>query len=315
MEVVNDIENTDRLFRNPVLTIGNFDGVHLGHASLFRRVKELAETFHGDSMVMTFDPHPSKVLYPDNGPPLITLHEQKVQLIEAAGIDILVIVRFTPEFSQMEASDFVHNLIHEKIGARAVVVGPDYRFGRRRLGDIAFLTQMGKTLGFEVYVVPDLTIDGTEVSSSTIREFVSAGELSKARQMLGRDYQVTGRVVRGRDRGGRLLGFPTANLKLIDELTPKTGVYATEVVVDGRHYDGATNIGYNPTFKDGVLSVETHIMDFNAEIYGKVIQVRFIERLREEKTFPGPAELAVQIHKDVQRAREVLAKRRSCLSA
>jgi riboflavin kinase/FMN adenylyltransferase len=315
MEVICDIENTDRSFRNPVLTIGNFDGVHLGHGSLFRHVKQLAETFNGEAMVMTFDPHPSKVLYPDNGPPLITPHEQKVRYIEAAGIDILIVVRFTHEFARMEARDFVHDLIHAKIGARAVVVGPDYRFGRKRQGDIALLTKMGKSLGFEVHVVPDLTIDGAAVSSSTIRKFVIAGDLQKARQMLGRDYQLAGRVIRGRDRGGRLLGFPTANLELGDELTPKTGVYATEVIVDGRSYEGATNIGFNPTFKDGLLSVETHIIGFNAEIYGKTIQVRFIERLRDEQTFPGPEELAAQIHRDVLQAREVLAARRSGQSA
>jgi riboflavin kinase/FMN adenylyltransferase len=311
MEVIHGIDKIKRKFRNPVITIGNFDGVHIGHLGLFQRVKNLAETFGGESIIITFHPHPIKVLSPSNGPPLITPHEQKVQLIEAAGIDVFVVIDFTPEFATMNASDFVQEIIHNKIGARAVVVGPDYRFGHKREGDIPALTRMGRELDFEVHVVPDITLNGVEVSSSTIREFVSGGDLDRARAMLGRDYQVAGRVIRGRDRGGRLLGFPTANLQLIDELTPKPGVYATEVVIEGKLYDGATNIGYSPTFENGAFSVETHIFDFSGDIYGKTIQVRFIERLREEKTFSGPEELSTQIRKDVRRAKEILAKRRS----
>jgi riboflavin kinase/FMN adenylyltransferase len=311
MEVIHGIDKIKRKFRNPVITIGNFDGVHIGHLSLFQRVKDLAETMGGESIVITFYPHPIKVLSPSNGPPLITSHEQKVHLIEAAGIDVFIVIQFTPEFATMNASDFVQEIIHAKIGARAVVVGPDYRFGHKREGDIPALTRMGRELNFEVHVVPDITLNGVEVSSSTIREFVTVGDLKRAREMLGRDYQVAGRVVRGRDRGGRLLGFPTANLQLIEELTPKPGVYATEVVIEGQLYDGATNIGYSPTFKNGAFSVETYILDFSEDVYGKVIQVRFIKRLRDEKTFSSPEELSLQIQKDVDLAREILAKRRS----
>jgi riboflavin kinase/FMN adenylyltransferase len=311
MQVIDGIEKINRQFRNPVITIGNFDGVHIGHLSLFQRVKDLAQALEGESIIITFYPHPIRVLTPSNGPPLITSHEQKVRLIEEAGIDVFLVIKFTPEFATMTAHDFVHEIIHAKIGARAVVVGPDYRFGHKREGDIPALTRMGQELNFEVFVVPDISINGVEVSSSTIREFVTAGELERAREMLGRDYQVAGQVVRGRDRGGRLLGFPTANLQLIDELTPKPGVYATEVVIDNRVYEGATNIGYSPTFKNGAFSVETHILDFSKDIYGKVIQVRFIERLRDEKTFSGPEELSKQIQKDVELAREILAERRA----
>ena len=311
MEVFDGIDKIRRPFRNPVLTIGNFDGVHIGHISLFQRVKEIDESVDGESVVITFNPHPIKVLHPSNGPPLITPHEQKVQLIEAAGIDVFIVVEFTMDFAQISAHDFVHDIIHKKVGARAVVVGPDYRFGHKREGDIPSLTKMGDELSFEVHVITDLTANGIEVSSSTIRELILAGDLENTRQMLGRDYQVAGEVIRGRDRGGRLLGFPTANLQLIDELTPKPGVYATEVFIDGQRYEGATNIGFSPTFQNGAFSVETHIMDFNRDIYGKVIQVRFIERLRDEKAFSGPEELSAQIHKDIDRAREVLAEHHS----
>ncbi len=309
MEVINGIDNINRSFRNPAVTIGNFDGVHIGHLSLFQRVRALAERTAGESIVVTFNPHPLKVLRPSNGPPLITPHDQKVQLIEEAGIDVFIIIQFTRDFAQLSAHDFVKNIIHEKIGARTVVVGPDYRFGHQRGGDIPFLTRMGEELDFEVHVVTDLIVNGREVSSSTIRRFVIDGDLKSARQMLGRDYQIAGQVIPGRDRGGRLLGFPTANLQLHDELTPKPGVYATEVFVDGQRYEGATNIGYSPTFENGAFSVETHILDFKGDIYGKVIQVRFIERLRDERTFSGPQELSTQIHKDVDQARKVLAKR------
>jgi riboflavin kinase/FMN adenylyltransferase len=311
MEVISGIDNINRAFRNPALTIGNFDGVHIGHIGLFQLVRELAEKLEGESLVISFNPHPIKVLCPCNGPPLITPHEQKVQLIEEAGIDVLVVIEFTRAFAQLNARHFVQNIICEKIGARVVVVGPDYRFGHKREGDIPFLAQMGEKLGFEVQVVPDLTVNGRKVSSSTIRNFVIAGDLENARLMLGRDYQVTGQVVPGRDRGGRLLGFPTANLKLIDELTPKPGVYATEVFVDGQRHEGATNIGYSPTFKNGTFSVETHILDFSGDIYGKFIQVRFIQRLRDEKAFSGPDQLSAQIRKDAEQARKVLAERRT----
>jgi len=311
MLVIHGLDKIKKQFRNAVITIGNFDGVHIGHLSLFQRVKELAKTLRGESIIITFYPHPIKVLSPTNGPPLITPHEQKVQLIETAGIDVFIVIEFTPEFASMTATEFVQEIIHDKIGARAVVVGPDYRFGHKREGDIPALTRMGQKLNFEVHVVPDITVNGVEVSSSTIREFVLAGDLENARRMLGRDFQVTGRVVRGRDRGGRLLGFPTANLQLIDELTPKPGVYATEVLIDDQVYKGATNIGYSPTFENGAFSVETHILDFSKEIYGKVIQVRFIERLRDEKAFSGIEELSHQIQKDVERSRTILSKHRS----
>ncbi|MBW1979812.1 MAG: bifunctional riboflavin kinase/FAD synthetase [Deltaproteobacteria bacterium] len=311
MEIIHGIENIRRTFRKPVITIGNFDGVHLGHMSLFQHVREIARTSGSESMVITFDPHPIKVLSTTNGPPLITLLEQKVQLIEEAGIDVLLVVHFTLEFAQMEATEFIERFIHNKIGASAIVVGPDYRFGRNRQGDIPLLVAMGEKLNFQVHVAPDFFIEGQEVSSSAIRKFVTAGDLHKARQMLGRDYQVCGMVIKGRDRGGRLLGFPTANLLLIDELTPKPGVYATQVVVRGKTYAGATNVGYNPTFQDGSFSVETHILDFNENIYGETIQIRFVERLRDEKAFSGPEELAEQIQRDVQQARQILAQRRA----
>jgi len=311
MLVIDGLDKIKKQFRNAVITIGNFDGVHIGHLSLFQRVKDLAKTLRGESIIITFYPHPIKVLSPSNGPPLITPHEQKVKLIENAGIDVFIVIEFTPEFASMTATEFVQKIIHAKIGARAVVVGPDYRFGHKREGDIPALTRMGQELNFEVHVVPDMTVNGTEVSSSTIREFVLAGDLENARRMLGRDFQVTGRVVRGRDRGGRLLGFPTANLQLIDELTPKPGVYATEVLIDDQVHQGATNIGYSPTFENGAFSVETHILDFSKDIYGKVIQVRFIERLRDEKAFSGIEELSNQIQKDVERARTILSKHRS----
>ena len=307
MRLLHDLDNLPDQLRGGAVTIGNFDGVHIGHISLFQRVGKLAEKLRGESLVITFNPHPIKVLCPCNGPPLITPHEQKLQLIEKAGIDVFIVIEFSQKFAQMSAHDFVHKIIHEKIGARAIVVGPDYRFGHKREGDIPLLKQMGEVLDFEVQVVTDLTVNGREVSSSTIRKFVIAGDLKSARQMLGRDYQVAGQVAPGRDRGGRLLGFPTANLKLIDELTPGPGVYATEVFVDGNRYAGATNIGYSPTFDDHVFSVEVHILDFNENIYGQNIQVNFVKRIRDEEKFSNISELSDQIKKDIEKALKILS--------
>ncbi len=185
-------------------------------------------------------------------------------------------------------------------------MGYDYSFGRQRRGNIALLRELGRALGFHVHVVEQVLIDHTPVSSTSIRQKVQQGDLAGARILLGRDYQICGTVVRGKDRGGRMLGFPTANLVVVDELLPKQGVYAVHVVVDDRTYPGVTNIGYNPTFGDTALSVETHILDFQGDLVGRTIKVSFIERLRDEKAFSGVEELAAQIRRDVALARKIL---------
>ncbi len=306
MSIIKDLSELKSPLQNPVLTIGNFDGVHKGHLALFEKVKQIAKKINGLSVVMTFDPHPIKVLRSGNGPPVITPTPQKLRLIKQAGIDVILCLPFTKEFATLSAKDFVEKILVQKIGVKCIVVGYDYAFGRNREGNIEFLKKMAQQYQFKVEVVGPVSVNGTIVSSTKIRNLVQEGKLEEAKTLLGRNYEVTGTVVKGKNRGAKLLGYPTANLKLIDELTPKSGVYAVKVHIDDKTYKGVANIGYNPTFGNGAFSVETHIIDFDKNILGKEIRVEFVKRLRDEKKFKGPSELAEQIKKDIQNARKVL---------
>lgn len=310
MNIVTDLEAITEPLEKAVITIGNFDGVHIGHQVLFHTVIEKAEALQGTAVAMTFDPHPLRVLAPDNRPPLITLTEQKAELIAKAGIDVLICIPFTREFAAISARAFVKDLLMDRIGMRAMVVGRDYSFGRNREGNLALLRQWAGELGFEVLVVD--WVQGADnpdnrISSTHIRELVINGRMEEARKMLGRPYQIRGVVAAGRNRGGRLLGFPTANIVLQDELCPKEGIYAVTVEHGGRTYPGVANIGYSPTFNDHLFTVEVHIVDFNKDIYNDPIRVNFIQRLRDEIRFDSIDALAAQIHEDVALAREILA--------
>jgi riboflavin kinase / FMN adenylyltransferase len=305
MAVICDLGNLGHPLRNPVLTIGNFDGVHKGHLALFDMVKERARLIDGQSALITFDPHPIKVIKPGNGPRLITLTEQKLELIQKADIDVIFCIPFTKEFAAISAQDFVQQILVDRIGVHEIIVGYDYTFGHNREGDIQFLKKTGEDFGFVVHVVEPVYVGDKLVSSTSIRKLVQDGNLPEARELLGRDYQVCGTVVMGKDRGGRLLGFPTANIELIDELVPKLGVYAVHVMVDNQTLNGVTNIGFNPTFGKGPFSVETHILDFEGDLLGKRIQIKFIERLRDERPFGSIKDLADQIGRDILRARKV----------
>ncbi len=308
MQVIRGIENIKAPFKEPVLTIGNFDGVHLGHQEIFHRVIERARRTGGVAIVFTFEPHPIRVVRPGGGPPLITLYEQKVELIERYGIDVLICADFTPDFARIPAREFIRGLLVERIGMKEIMVGYDWAFGRNREGNIGLLIEMGAQLGFQACVLGPYSIEGIPISSTQVRQLVQEGGVVTAAKLLGRPYQVKGRVVRGRDRGGRLVGFPTANLKLVDELWPKKGVYAVTVEYAGQTYKGVANIGHNPTFGDNELSVETHLLDFSGDIYGQTIRLNIIERLRDEKRFPGPEDLHAQIAADIERSRTILSK-------
>lgn len=307
MKVVEDLQKISKPFKNAVVTIGNFDGVHIGHQALFSQVIEKASTLGGTSVVITFEPHPIRVLNCNKHFPLITLYEQKVELIGATGIDILVCVPFTREFAATPARTFVKEFLCETIGMKAVIVGPDYSFGMKREGDVSLLKEMGMSIGFEVIISGWVDLESHRISSTEIRNLVREGRVEEARKLLGRHYQVRGAVVRGRDRGGRLLGFPTANLILYDELCPKGGVYAVTVEYNETTYEGVANIGYSPTFDNGEFNVEVHVLDFQQDIYDRVIRVNFVRRLRGERKFPGPKALAGQIRQDIERAREILS--------
>ena len=309
MKVIREIETIRKPFKDPVITIGNFDGVHRGHRALFQRVIDWAKKLGGESVVMTFDPHPLQVLAPEKGPDFITPHARKLQLIQQEGIDGVIVVPFSRDFARISAHDFVKDLLVDRIGIKGIVVGYDYRFGRGREGNIKMLRDLGSRYGFQVEMVSGVELDGTVVSSTAIRHLIREGNLTEAAKLLGRPYEVTGRVIQGKERG-RLLGFPTANVRVESQVPPKPGVYAVEVELNGEIYGGAANFGYNPTFGDKEASLEVHILDFDEDIYGQELTVRFIERLRDEKRFDGPEALMAQIRKDVAKARQILTDRK-----
>jgi riboflavin kinase/FMN adenylyltransferase len=305
MQVIFNLNEIKKPLTKPVLTIGNFDGVHKGHLALFDKVKERAKTIGGRSVVMTFEPHPLKIMRPANGPQLITHTGQKLELIEKAGIDVIVCVSFDRDFAAIPARDFVSNILVKRIGVKEIVVGYDYTFGHNREGDINLLREIGNDFGFVVHLVGPVEIDRTLVSSTSIRRLVQEGRLAEAKVLLGRDFEVQGTVVKGQNRGGRLLGFPTANLNPHGELLPKKGVYAVKLLIDDALYNGVTNVGYNPTFGDTGLTVETHILDYTGDLLGKTIKVHFVKRLRDENTFKSLEELSDQIARDIVQAKEV----------
>jgi len=310
MELVKNIDQIEKPYKNAVITIGNFDGVHIGHQALFHEVIEKADSIGGTSIVMTFDPHPVRVLKQNGHLPLITMNEQKVELIENSGIDVLICIQFNKEFAAISAKDFVEDLLLKCIGMKAIVVGKDYTFGKNREGNLDLLQTFANNLGFEVIVADWVqTSKGlpNRISSTRTRELVMAGEVDEAKKLLGRYYQIRGLVITGRNRGGKLLGFPTANITLHDELCPKNGVYAVTVDCMEKKYQGVANIGYSPTFDDGVFSVEVHILDFNENIYGQKIRVNFVQRIRDEIKFSDIAELSDAIRNDIEKARKILS--------
>ena len=307
MTIIRQLEDLNKQYPNPVLTIGNFDGVHLGHQALFDLVKERAAALNGTSMVLTFEPHPIRVLSGKKGPPLITLIDQKLELVLSKGIDVVVCLEFTPDLALLEPEEFVRSILLERVGLAEIVIGYDYTFGHKARGNRDLLIALGEEYGFNVHTVgPQPAPMGDIISSTRIREMVQAGEVDRVPGLLGRYYRIAGQVIHGKDRGGKLLGFPTANLNLVDELVPKMGVYAVKVHLEGRVYNGVANIGFNPTFGDVTLSVEVHCFDFNQEIYEREIRIDFIARVRDEKKFAGPEELAVQIDRDCRMARDLL---------
>ena len=306
MHLYTDLKDIKAPFDRAVVTIGNFDGVHLGHQLLFSEVVGRAYRNNGTSVVVTFDPHPLEVLRP-NGIKLISSTEQKIELMRLAGIDALVVIPFDREFARTPALDFVNNILIETIGVQDLVVGYDYAFGRGREGNIDFLRKQGEKNGFPVTVVEAHYEDGMLVSSTRIRDLVMDGQMRDVRKLLGRYYQIRGEVQRGRQRGGKEVGFPTANLKVSEEdLCPKKGVYVTQVIYNGRIFGSVSNIGYNPTFGENKLVAETHIFDFNDDIYGHPIKINLLRHLRGEKKFNSVADLSARIRKDIEIAHEVL---------
>jgi len=310
MKIIKNLDDIKKPFKKAVITIGNFDGVHIGHQALFHEVIEKADAIDGTSIAMTFEPHPIRVLKENSHPPLITLYEQKVELIEKSDMDVLICVPFTRKFAALSAREFVEDILIRQIGMTIIVVGEDSAFGKNREGNIDQLRTFAELFDFEVILadwIQESNNSSGRISSTKIRELVISGHLAEVPKLLGRYYQIRGVVATGRNRGGRLLGFPTANINLHDELCPKTGVYAVTVEFRDAKYKGVANIGYSPTFDDHVFTVEVHILNFDENIYGQKIRVDFISRIRDEKKFENINALSEQIRRDIEKAQKILS--------
>jgi riboflavin kinase/FMN adenylyltransferase len=297
--------------RRGVLTVGNFDGLHVGHQEILRIVTERARGRGGESAVYTFEPHPRKVLRPQTAPKLLTTLEQKLERIEAAGVDVAVVERFDAEFARRSAEGFVREVLHARMRPEEVYVGYDFRFGHDREGSMRTLTELGPHLGFAVTIVPEVTVGGRDVNSTRIRELLAEGRVEEAGELLGRAYSVRGRVVEG-DRRGRTLGFPTVNLAPENEVLPAQGVYAGRLrVLDAGGGDALAaviNVGRRPTFKEAAeVLAEAHVIDWSGDLYGARVELAFLHHLREERRFPDVEALRRQIEADRDAARTRLA--------
>jgi riboflavin kinase / FMN adenylyltransferase len=306
MKVFNRLEDFSGNFPKPIATIGNFDGVHLGHQTLLRDIVERAKIVGGTPTVMTFHPHPLQVLAPNNAPRLIQTLEQKLATIEHSGIDLAVVIPFTREFAQIRARDFAVNILWGLLRLHEVYVGPTFAFGHRREGSFNLLKEIGEEKGFTVGKIHQVQFRGSRVSSTAVRQALISGQVALARRLLGRPFSLQGPVVHG-DNIGEGIRFPTANITTVNELPPRKGVYITRVSLNDELYPSVTSIGTRPTVtgsdEDAETTIETHILDFQDNLYGRNLTVEFFARLRDERRFPNLDTLARRIGRDVQQTR------------
>jgi riboflavin kinase/FMN adenylyltransferase len=301
MRVLRGYERLNR----PVVAIGNFDGVHVGHRALLGRAVERARALGGEAAVLTFQPHPAKVLAPQFAPPLICTMERKVELFEEVGIDVAVLEPFTRELAGLAPEEFIGKILRDGLGAEEIVVGYDFTYGKKRGGNVETLRAGA---GVPVHVIPAVTVDGLVASSTKIREFVLEGRVDGAEMLLGRPFDVDGEVVKGAQRG-RELGIPTANIAARGELLPRPGIYVTQSRLPGETHwrPSVTSLGLNPTFGGDKLSLEVHLLDFAGDLYGQVLRTAFRGWLRAEERFTSVEALVDQIKKDIEAARLMLA--------
>lgn len=305
MRIIHDLKELTEVPRHTVATIGNFDGVHLGHRAIFRRVVSEARQVQGTATVITFNPHPLKLLAPERAPLLIDTYAERERLIAASCIDLLVCLPFTPALAALPATIFVTDILIRSLGLKHLIVGYDYAFGRDRQGDAIFLQGCGERYGFTVEVLPPIMQNQDVYSSTRIRQLLQEGEVEAAASLLGRHFSLEGKVVHGAGRGKKL-GFPTANLRTSKELLPKEGVYAVKVRHGATLLDGVANIGRNPTFGENELTVEVHLLDVNQSLYGETLRLYFLQRLRGEERFATVSALCAAIQADIDRARQIL---------
>lgn len=305
MKVYSDPLGVDEPPRGAVLTIGNFDGVHLGHQGILRYVVERADGLGTVGAAMTLDPHPIKLLRPRMAPKLLSTLEQRLELIGRTGIEVALVVPFTHRLARMPAESFVKDVLVERLGIREVYIGANFRFGADRGGDVALLERMGAELGFKAAASPIVEIEGGVVSSTRVRQAVSDGKMIEAEAMLDRHHYIDGCVLEGK-RLGRKLGFPTLNIEVENEIEPANGVYITAVHIPsfGRTFASVTNVGTRPTvYENSILTIETHLLDFMADVYRESVRLFFVKRLRDEVNFSSTVRLMAQIQKDVEASR------------
>ncbi len=310
MKVHTDISSI-RTIKCPILTIGTFDGVHLGHRVIIDRINEIARKEGGESVLLTFHPHPRSIVSEVGSIELLSTMEERLELLEKAGLQHVIVQPFTHEFSRISALEYVRDLLVNTIGVHTAVVGYDHHFGRNREGDIVLLKELAELYEFNVVEIDAQMIKEVKVSSTKVRRALKSGEVTKVNSFLGYNYQITGAVVEG-DGRGRSLGFPTANLVPDDaeKLIPGKGVYAVNVTSDGTQYKGMLNIGNRPTFKseeETFVTLEVHLLDFDADLYGQQITMEFKEWIRSEKKFASSLELSEQLLKDRLRTQEILS--------
>ena len=294
--------NNAKIARPTCLTLGVFDGLHLGHQRIMQTVVSRAKAVGAIPTAITFDPHPRAVLHPENAPPLLQTLDQRLAAFEFLGIEQAIVIRFTKDFAAQEAEHFLREIVHERLQAKEVYLGKGFEFGRNRGGNIELLKKISAELGFFADEVAEVRLLGQRISSSKIRRLLVEGKINAARRMLGRPYGVEGQIEHGSQRG-REIGFPTANLKTVNRVIPRNGVYVTATLIDNVWRRSITNIGVRPTFEKEVEpSIETYVFDFDGNLYGDVLRVRFLHRIRDERKFNGIAELKTQIEKDTRRA-------------
>lgn len=296
-------------FTNAVLTIGTFDGVHCGHSTILEQVREYAKSVGGESVLITFEPHPRKLIFPEHEIQMITPLDKKLELITAAGIDHVVVVPFTREFAELSAREYVSGFLVGYFKPDAIVIGYDHHFGNDRKGDINLLKELKEDYDFEVVEIPAQHIQDAAVSSTKVRNAIAAGEVDGASKMLGRNYTLSGKVTKGAQLG-RTIGYPTANIvpNHTEQIIPANGVYAVRVNYKGSIYSAMLNIGYRPTVSnENTLHIEAHLFDFSQDIYNESLELEFIARLRDEQKFSSVDALKEQLGKDAEHTKQVLA--------
>jgi riboflavin kinase/FMN adenylyltransferase len=305
--IIRHLEQLPPAARGGAVSIGNFDGVHLGHRRIIKRLLERADEVAGAAIVFTFDPHPVRLLRPQESPPPLTWTERKAQLLKEQGVDWIIAYPTDLKLLQLTADQFFDRIVVDALAAKAIVEGPNFYFGHNREGNVARLQAMAAAAGMTLDVVAPLALDGELVSSSLCRQRIAAGNVAAAARMLTHPYRIRGMVTHGAGRGGQI-GFPTANLEAIDTLLPAVGVYAGRAWIAGEAFPAAINIGPNPTFGEHALKVEVHIIDREVALYSEPLEVEFLDRLRSIETFDTKDALIAQLQKDVDRARNLVAK-------